>query len=391
HHASPQAEAPPPAAATAAATAPPPPFKPPERPASEKLAEARLLLAQGDDFRARAALRTLSFADQGALPLHSCEILGSIEETLALTARQHLPEDLAKGLETGDLGRLQSAVAAGAGQEVPAPLRGNLERARNIVACYEQAQAAASHGSHALVLEQFRLLSGLVKDPHDPEGLRAKAAAAVEAEADGLARDGRYAEALQHLEPVRRTWPERSGLKDRVKSFESAQQNEARQESVLATVPAYERRRKPAEALDLMRGVTPTPHLEQRWNEALQQLQASLAQLDANPPRVVLRDGYALDYPRGTVATLSFRATDDYEVRSVKMMARPESGRWQEMPLQKDGQGYTVHIPPSFHQNGTVEFYVAATDLSGHEGFLGSRDQPLRLKRQAGFHERLVR
>ena len=101
----------------------------------------------------------------------------------------------------------------------------------------------------------------------------------------------------------------------------------------------------------------------------------------------MLRDGFALDYARGTMINLSFRATDDYEVRDVKMMARPEGGKYREIPLDKTRTGYyTVVIPPSFHQNGTVDFYVVATDLSGHETSLGSRDQPMQLKRQQGFN-----
>jgi hypothetical protein len=63
----------------------------------------------------------------------------------------------------------------------------------------------------------------------------------------------------------------------------------------------------------------------------------------------------------------------------------------REVPLEKSRTGYyTVEIPPAFHQNETVDFYVVATDLSGHEAYLGSRDKPLQLKRKQGF-ERLIR
>ncbi|HEY4591037.1 MAG TPA: hypothetical protein VIJ61_01435, partial [Thermoanaerobaculia bacterium] len=100
-----------------------------------------------------------------------------------------------------------------------------------------------------------------------------------------------------------------------------------------------------------------------------------------------------LDYARGTVANLSFRATDDYQVKDVKLMARPEGGKYREIPLDKSqirAGYYTAEIPPSFHQNGTVDFYVVATDLSGHETYLGTRDQPQKLTRQQGF-ERIIR
>ena len=186
-------------------------------------------------------------------------------------------------------------------------------------------------------------------------------------------------------------WPERSGLKDLLKTYETAASSETQQLAILDSVPTFERRRKPSEALDLLRPLKPTPHLEKRILEARQRLEGELATLDAQPPQVVLRDGYALDYSRGTVVTLSFRVTDDYEVKSVRLFARPEGGRMREMTMQKSGLAYyTVEIPPSFHQNGTVQFYVVATDLSGHESTLGTAGQPLELKRQQGF-ERLLR
>ncbi len=102
----------------------------------------------------------------------------------------------------------------------------------------------------------------------------------------------------------------------------------------------------------------------------------------------MLRDGFLLDYDRGTVVNLSFRASDDYQVKEVKLLARPEGGKYRELPLAKTRSGYyTVEIQPAFHQNGTVDFYGVATDLSGHETSLGSRDKPLQLKRKQGFRQ----
>jgi hypothetical protein len=57
----------------------------------------------------------------------------------------------------------------------------------------------------------------------------------------------------------------------------------------------------------------------------------------------------------------------------------------REMALKKNKFGYDLEIPASFHQNGTVELYVVATDLSGHEGFYGSPDSPKQLKRSSGY------
>jgi hypothetical protein len=53
----------------------------------------------------------------------------------------------------------------------------------------------------------------------EPQEMRAHAAA-LENQAEALGRDGKYAEALAQLEAVQRLWPERSGLKELVKSAE---------------------------------------------------------------------------------------------------------------------------------------------------------------------------
>jgi tetratricopeptide (TPR) repeat protein len=381
-------------AATAGAAggteAPPPPPRP-GRSAAAKFFDAKsyLILGRDSDQRVRQALRELTFADQGQLGEQGCRQLRAIQQTLAAAALETLQRDLASGLRSGDLGALESVVEVASDSDVPQSQKSDLARARSLVKLYELAQAAAAAGDHARALEQFHAMEAQSRALHDPLELRDKAAAALEADAGDLAHDGKYDEALSRLDPILRSWPERTGIRDLAKSYVTAAAHEKEQLAILDSLPGIERRRKPSEGLDLLRPLTPTPHLEQRIAEARQRLEAQLAQLDAQPPQVVLRDGYVLDYSRGTVVTLSFRVTDDYLVKSVKLYARPESGGVREMPLQKDGMSYTVAIPPSFHENGTVEFFVVATDLSGHEGRLGSKEGPLRLKRRQGF-ERLL-
>jgi serine/threonine protein kinase len=384
-------------AATAGAAAPPAPTlaaaaAPPGTSPLEKLAAVKGYLAEGKEshFKVREALRALSPQDRGALPPRACKELLAIEETLALAALESLPQDLANGLKTGDLALLEGAVAAGGERGVPPALQADFARAQNLVALYGLARAAAEKNDHAEVLERFRAMGASSSSLRDPLALRDKAAAALEAAAADLARDGNYDEALARLATVRRTWPSRAGIAELESSYEGSRSAEREQEDLLARLPAFERRRKPGEALDLLQNVKPTSHLAARFEEVRARLQGQLAALDQQPPEVTLRPGYPLDYARGQVVTLSFRATDDYQVRSVRLFARPEGGRLRELPLRKDGLGYTVVIPPSFHRNGTVDFYVVAADLSGHEGTLGTKDQPLHLKRRQGF-ERMLR
>jgi serine/threonine protein kinase len=358
------------------------------QPPTDRLEEAKLDLAQGDDLKAQHALRSIAWGEQGLLPPAGCRTLGAIQENLALAAFERLPADLESGLKSGNLEVLESAVEAGAGQQAAlAPeVHAEYDRAKSAVDAYIQVRAASAQGNPAQTLERFAALAALLPKPSDPDDLRGKAATAIEGESEKLVRDGRYADAVTALAPLQRAWPDRSGLKERAARYETYQRNEAQQERILAELPVLERHKKPWDGLQMLKGVEPTPHLAAQFQEARGRLEDLLARLDKEPPVLVLRDGFALDYSRGTMVNLSFRATDDYQVRDVKMMARPEGGKYREIPLDKTRTGYyTVVIPPSFHQNGTVDFYVVATDLSGHETSLGSRDQPMQLKRQQGF------
>jgi serine/threonine protein kinase len=358
------------------------------QPPVDRLEEAKLDLAQGDDLKAQHALRSIAWGEQGLLPPAGCRTLGAIQENLALAAFERLPTDLESGLKSGNLEILESAVEAGAGQQAAlAPeVRAEYDRAKSAVDAYAQVRSATAQGSPAQTLERFAALAALLPKPSDPDDLRGKAATAIEGQAEKLVRDGQYADAVAALAPLQRAWPDRAGLKERAARYETYQRNEAQQERILAELPALERHKKPWDGLQMLKGVEPTPHLAPQFQEARGRLEDLLARLDKEPPVLVLRDGFALDYARGTMVNLSFRATDDYEVRDVKMMARPEGGKYREIPLDKTRTGYyTLVIPPSFHQNGTVDFYVVATDLSGHETSLGSRDQPMQLKRQQGF------
>jgi len=373
-----------------AAPAAGPPLRP-GRSAAAKFFDARsyLIFGKESDARVRQALRELTYADQGALGEDGCRQLAAIQQTLAASALETVPQDLAGGIRSGDLGTLESVVEVASDRDLPPRQLGDLARARNLVNQYQLARAAAAAGDHAQVLERFRAMEGMSRTLRDPLELRNRAAQALEDDAHALAAEGNYDEALRRLGPLLRDWPERAGIKELAKRYETASASEAQQQAILDSVPSYESRRKPSEALDLMRPLQPTPHLEQRFAAAKQRLETQLAQLDAEPPQVSLRPGYPLDYWRGTVVTLSFRVTDDYEVKSVKVFARPEAGRMTELPLQKSGFGWDVKIPPSFHQNGTVDLYVVATDLSGHEGYLGSKENPLRLRRRQGFQQLL--
>lgn len=376
------------------AVAAPPPIvrpKPSGPPASERLQEALGYFEQGEDDRARLVLASFTAEDQASLRPDQCRSLARMEEVLGLVALERLPEDLAAGLANGDLGKLRTAVAASLGASgLPPEVVQDLGRARSVVEIYEQARSAAAGKRHGEVLERFASLESLLPAVVDPEDLRNRAAAALEGEAAELVAEARYDQALARLDLIRGAWADREGLADQIEAYETHKRNQPEQEHLLDALPAIERRKKPHEGLEAMDAVAPTPNLAPRFAEARKRLEAQIAQLDGQPPQVVLRDGYFLVFSRGAVVELSFRATDDYGVRSVEFMARPEGGSWREIPFEPSRSGYyTVKIPPAFHKNGPVDFYVIATDLSGHQGAFGSSDQPQQLTLRKGF-ERLV-
>lgn len=380
-----RSKSPEPAAVTAGPSGPPIPPPPSSQAVLAKLEEARMLLAQGEDLKAQEVVRELSFADQSALTPEACALLAKLEGMLALLAVERLPSDLAQGLKEGDLGLLRSAVVTGSGlgADLPAELQGDFEKARKLVELHRLIEADAAEGKHAAVLQRFAELDALSPGISDPLELRDKAARALEAEAEAAAVQGQYDAALAKLAPVEASWSGREGLAPRAAAYRKAKEDEPKQQALLASIPAWERRKKPHEALDLLKGVEPTPHLRPQIEEARKRLEAQLSQLDKTPPQVTLRDGYFLEYSRGTVVELSFRVADDYEIKSVKLMAKPPGGKMREYPLEvsRTMGFYTAEMPASFHQNGTVEIYVVATDLSGNQGHFGTPDKPMKVTR----------
>jgi serine/threonine protein kinase len=364
------------------------PVVPPRPSAAEAIAQveqARVLLAMGDEAKARETIRALSTSGQSALPPEACAHLAELETVLHLMDVERFPADLQRGLQTGDLNLLRSAVSAGAtlGAAMPAELQESFGTARRLVELHRLAEADAAQGKHTEVLERMAELASLSPKLIDSLELREKAAAALESEAEGLAREARYDEAVAKLEPLQRTWANREGLSARLDGYRTAKDEEARQQALLAAIPTWEKRRKPSEPLEMIRAIKPTPHLAAQIEEARKRLEDQLAVLDQDVPVIELRPGYGLEYSRGNPVELSFRVKDDYGVKSVQMWAKQAGGKMREMSLEEHRSGgyWSIELPVSYHQNETVELYLLATDTSGHEGWFGTKDKPMKLTR----------
>ncbi len=369
--------------APAPAPAPVAPPQPAKEPAAARLEAAQRALADGDYGRAHELLASLDIADQAALGPQGCIKLQVLAETIPKIAAEQLPADLASGLETGSIELLRRILAA-----VPDPaalpdagpaFTADLARAREIVRMFSEVEAASAAGRPGAVLERFAPLAVLLPEDSPAFSLRERAAEAIERQAEQHAENGEYPQAQADLSPLLNQWPNRSGLRERLAGYQKAQSLEASQEAFLANVPRYLSRRRPDEGLVEIRKYQPTPHLAKRFAEAQKSLTDMLARIDANPP-VVEASGDTRFF-RGTVATLAFSVTDDFQVANVDIFA----GK-RRVKAEKIGRlRYEVEIPPSIHRNEAIEVVAVATDLSGHE-----TRASVRLTR-VGTTERLVR
>jgi hypothetical protein len=227
---------------------------------------------------------------------------------------------------------------------------------------------------------------------------RERTARALEAQAEADIEAGRFDAALDRLEKLRRVWPDRAGLVARIDRVGAERKTDQDLEDLLRNVAWYETLNQPLEGLRLLSGARPNPRYDRRFQETRQRLETQFVQLDQRPPGLLLGvDGIPL-YEKGTAGTVHLRIADDFGVKSTEAWARSEGGPFVRVGIHHlFGSGYSLDVPPEVHRNQTVvEFYVVASDLSGHSGQLGSPERPLKMMRKSwlerllGMNERKV-
>ncbi len=221
--------------------------------------------------------------------------------------------------------------------------------------------------------QQFPALAGAA-------GLRGRAATGLEARAEQLAGDGELASADAVLRDLRRLWPERQGLEEKLRAL-ATRRRENRQREVLAQVAAAARAERPHEALEALQQLAdelPADELARRT----ELIRAQLARLDAAAPRVVLDPFEPTTFVRDEPLELHLQIEDDYEVRIVELRLRA-TGRAEllEIPLERtSGRTYRARIGTDLHGNRKVGIWVRAWDRSGNIGELGSARRLFKLK-----------
>ena len=249
--------------------------------------------------------------------------------------------------------------------------------------------AAAGHERLAAAEARQSLAAAAARERSAAAEARERAAAAIESEAETLAQTGAVEAALARLAPLQRAWPDRPGLAERMERYGALERSDRALRGLLAQAAAAEARRRPDEGLALLRDARPDARWEARVREARGRLERQLASLDQAPPSIQLA-APAAEYDKGAPAHLAFRVTDDYAVKTVLVRARAEgTAAYADLQPARTGADYAVDVPPSLHQNRTIEYYVVATDLSGHRAELGNAQAPQKLRRKR-WYEKLL-
>jgi serine/threonine protein kinase len=354
-----------------------------------QLQNAEAAIALGDLVAARQALDAITPAELEMLSAAEKDRHASLRETYNARVEQTLARELNDSLKTGNLRALAETVKGISRQDEAAfahnkDLAAALEDARRVLNVQGLMLKAQRRGDWGEVLDQSTVLASLVPKYTQGAELREKAASSLEHEADTLAAGGNYEVALARLETLRRNFPDRRGLADRIERIKADQAADKQLGQVLAGAEQAERDQTPEKGLAALAAATPGPRWEARFRQARERLTKQLERLDGASPTVVLTPEVKLEYKKGEPGTISLRIQDDHGVKNARLFARVEgSVQYAELPLRPtSGSDYVAQISASFHQNQTLEFYVVASDHSDHTTQLGSAQNPLKLKRK---------
>jgi serine/threonine protein kinase len=364
-----------------------------------RLEAAENALIAGDAAAARAALDGLTAEDIDSFTQEEAGLYDHLLATLEGGGRDEAIKDLRGGLSYSSIRMIRRALSglAGIGDEEVAAVPGlgrDLERGREALQLQNLMIRARDNGDHAQVLERAAALIAVLPEYSTAHNLRNEAASALENEAESLATASEYVRAIAALEPVSEFWPDRDGLQDRLERYRELQdeslrlQDEADQFRQFIEA-ALERGEDgvPDEGLKMLERRKAPASMEQARREAITSLEARLAELDVSPPQIELVGGAELTYKKNESARLELLVTDDYRVVGVKAMLRPEgASAYRELSLSgAEGGRYRLEISREIHNNGPVEVYFVATDISGHTGSLGSPSEPLVVARKGVF------
>ena len=334
----------------------------------------------------------LSPDEEAGLSEDERDELDSIRAELEGAGTEQAVSQLERGLRTGSINGLRRAVDTLS--KLPSSelrsrrgLTDQIAKARRVLQAHTLMWRARKAGDHLQVLERAGTLIELVPKYSGAFKLREEAAAALEKDAEAAANQGDFTRAIGLLNAEQRYWPKRRGLADRLAHVKATEEHNRQQQTALQRASAALAASRPEEGLEALRGVRPDSGFAVRFADMTNRLQQKLDEMDAQAPKVSLTEDIRLRYKKNEPLEIPLTVTDDYRVEQVKVMMRTEGKpAYRELSLKpKTSSHYIFNLTPALHQNETVEFYVVATDRSGHTGFLGSPSKPLEVTRKKWY------
>lgn len=357
-----------------------------------RLVAARSALDQGDAAGARQALAEISPDDEAGLSENERAELDQIRAELEGAGTEQAISQLRSGLRAGNIDVLRRAVDALSGlssSEVRSQrgLAGQLAKARRVVQADTLMWRAQKAGDHLQVLERAGTLIKLVPKYDGAFKLREEAASALEKEAAAAVTRRDFTRAIGLLNAEQRYWPSRQGLAGRLARVKETAARGRQMEAALQRAASALADNRPEEGLKALGSVRPDSAYAVRFANMTNRLQQQLDEMDAQPPQVSLAEAIRLRYRKNEPLEIPLTITDDLRVEQVKVMMRTKDRpAYRELTLKpKSTSHYVFDLTPALHQNETVEFYVVATDSSGHTGFLGSPSKPLEVTRKKWY------
>ena len=356
------------------------------------LEEAERHLVDGDLDGARAVFEALTDDEIAQFSERENEIYATVLDAVEGTDRDTALRDLRGGLKAGSIRMLRRAVAGLADldqaeiQSEPG-LKEELDHARNALRTHERLWTAKKEENHAAVLEHARAMIALLPDYSGAHRLRDEAAAVIDAQAEEAIANRDFGGALERFESIHRFWPDRDGLVERMEWCRLEQTADRSSEEQLDRALAAGANGDPEGGLQILGRAKPSAGFAERFDEARIRLERQLEAMDAGSPDIVIQEDATLEFKKGDSVVVPIQVTDDYQVARVTVHFRSkESEQVEQRDLAGSDDGlYRFEVLPEMHLNRDFMFWVVAVDRGGHEGRLGSPDEPVVLDRKRWY------
>ena len=359
-----------------------------------RLEKAQALLVQGDAAGARTIVEAFRRQDTEAFSEDERSLYEEIRNALGGADRERAIRDLRSGLEQGSVRVLRRGVAGVAAlsrSEVRAVsgLEDDLARGREALTAHQELWAAQEAGDSFGVIENAAALATLLPEYSAARQLRDQAAASIRAEAETAIEAKDYQGAIALLDRLHEALPDLDGVEERIAWCRDRVAADREQRDTLNRILALGEAGDPEGALHALDAATPDSDWQQRYQQARQRLESQLAELDAGFPVIELPEGFELAYRKNDTLVVPLKVTDDYRVRQVAVLVKTESHpEFREIQLEDMGEGsYPFEVGPELHENSWLQFYVIATDPSGHETRLGGPQGPLTIVRKKWYQK----